>query len=333
MRENDDRKAALKKLRTLVYSTKQDVEIYRKNLEDVFYAPILPNHVECYERIYSGISCDLLMPVVYSSKRIMIYIHGGCFVGGSKKAWRGFCSTLAAASSCRVLIPEFRLAPAYAFPAAIEDVQNVFRGLYMEEQIACSLDGGDAKSAVPEIIVAADGSGASIALALVQSLKDKFKNCISNIILFSPWLNLSPSAEIISKKKIKDEILTGDCVRRSGDVYTYTSNLENKLVSPVFAEKEDFQGFPPVFIQMGEKEILRPDAEKFAQKLRDAKVICTMDVWPGMVYMFQMADEYLYEAHLAIEKVGKLITQKPEELDYETLHRSPVLESSLNSEA
>ena len=46
-----DRKAAIKKLKTLVYSTKQELEDFRKTLDKTFYTPILPNGVECIEKI------------------------------------------------------------------------------------------------------------------------------------------------------------------------------------------------------------------------------------------------------------------------------------------
>lgn len=334
MSESNNRKAAIKKLKNLVYSTKQDLEVFRKNLENTFNAPILPNNVECTERDYAEIKCDSLMPVIYSSNRVMIYVHGGSFVGGSKKAWRGFCSTLATACSCRVIVPEYRLAPKSVFPSATEDLQAVFRAVVTEEQIACSLNSTDWKhDSMPEIIIAADGSGASMAMALVLKLKEKYRACISHVILFSPWLNLSPASPIIREKKVHDEILSGDCIRRSGDSYTYTDNLENPFVSPIFASDELLTDFPPVFIQLGEKEILVDDALSMQNRLISCDRKCEVDIWQNMMYMFQMADEFIAEAHLAIEKVGRLVTFKEDKIDEVTLTRSPFLESGLKSEA
>ena len=37
---------------------------------------------------------------------------------------------------------------------------------------------------------------------------------------------------------------------------------------------------------------------------------CELDIWKKMMPMFQLADEELSESHLAIEKIGKLITAK-----------------------
>ncbi len=334
MKKADDRKSAVKKLRSLAYSTKQQVEDFRKNIDDKFSCAILPNRVECSEQTYSDIKCDVLTPEIYSLNRIMIYIHGGSFVGGSRVAWRSFCSSLAAATSCRIVVPEYRLAPAYAFPAAVEDLQAVFRNIFTEEQVACSLNSPDDKrQALPEIVLAADGSGASQAMALILSLRERYRDCISQVILFSPWLSLSPSNPIIENKKCHDEILSGDCIRRSGDIYTYSGNLENPMVSPLFIPKNSLDHFPPVFIQMGGREILLEDAKTFKKNLNSEGVVCELDVWPDMMFMFQMADDFLAESHLAIERIGKLITFQPEVVDEQTLSRSPVLEDSLSGDA
>ena len=84
---------------------------------------------------------------------------------------------------------------------------------------------------------------------------------------------------------------------------------------------------------MGEREVLLEDAKTFQKILNKAGNVCELDVWPNMMFMFQMADEYLAESHLAIEKVGKLITFKRETADEQTLTRSPVLENSMTVEA
>ena len=186
---------------------------------------------------------------------------------------------------------------------------------------------------MPEIIIAADSSAASIACSLIFNLRDRYRSCIKNVLLFSPWLNLSNGSKLISTKKISDEVMSGDVLRKSSAVYTYESNTSNPYVSPLLAGDDAIKNFPPVFIQMGEKEILLDDAKAFAKNLIEAGNSCTLDVWPNMMFMFQMADEYLHESHLALDKVGKVVTgyeagQKPVEIE-----NKPKLEYSLRSEA
>ena len=40
------------------------------------------------------------------------------------------------------------------------------------------------KEHMPEIIIAADGSGASIACALLFNLRERYRNCIKHIVFF-----------------------------------------------------------------------------------------------------------------------------------------------------
>lgn len=286
----NNRRAAVKKLKKLVFTPKSEIESFRQKIEDAFAEPFLPNRVEREEKPICSIPCDILSPMVYAHERVMLYIHGGSFIGGSRASWRCFCASLANATSTRTILPEIRLAPKFPFPAALEDAQNIFRVLVQEHK---------------EIIIAADGSGASIALALVLSLKDKPRDCIREVLLFSPWLDISDSAPIYQENSMKDEILTADAMKRTGNMYTYSSNLTNPMVSPQYMKQEMMQNFPELYIQMGEKEMLVTEVERFCRLLRDNNIKHTLDIEPGMMHMFQMADEYLNEAHLAIERIGK----------------------------
>ncbi|MBO7582408.1 MAG: alpha/beta hydrolase fold domain-containing protein [Treponema sp.] len=334
MEIQNDRKAAIKKLKLLTYNSKSNLDSFRQKMEEAYSTVFLPNGVERTEYKYGNIDCDILSPEMYSSNRVMIYIHGGCFSGGSRKTYRAFCSSLATKCYCRVVIPEFRLSPAYPCPAAIEDIQAVFRSLFTEEQIQASLNTEKGTTPkLPEIIIAADGSGATIACALLYNLRERYRNCISHVVLFSPWLDLSPGSKIMSSKKISDEVLTLDVFKKSVTDYTYFENTKISSVSPLLADDEQLKGFPPVFIQMGSKEILLEDAKEFIARLRENGNTCELDIWKGMMFMFQMADEYLHESHLALDKVGKIVTQDSAGVESVEIENKPKLEHSLHSEA
>lgn len=328
MNSSKDRQNAIKKLKCLCLAPKIDLQVFRDKIEKTFAEPLLPNRVECSARDFGTVPCDVLVPEVYSSRRILLYVHGGSFVAGSRAAWRPFCASLAHATSCRVVVPEFRLSPPHQYPASLEDVQTVFRAIYTEEQVARSLDSGTS-DANPEIIIAADGSGASIALALALSLKGKFRSVITRIVLFSPWLDVSADSKHLSAKKAADDIYTADAIRRSAEYYTYLENRSNPLVSALKADRSALADFPPVFIQMGEKELFLDDAEQFQALLADCGCECQLDVWQNMMPCFQMADEYLEEAHLAVEKVGHLITGRDARRNESDTNIHIVLEKSL----
>ena len=330
----NDRRSAIKKLKFLTFGTKSTVDSFRSKLDDRFKTDFNPNGVENSEYKYGNVTCDVLAPEIYASNRVMLYIHGGSYVGGSRISYRSFCSSLATKCFCRVVVPEYRLAPTYPYPAANEDIQSVFKALFTEEQISCSLNVEKGqKPKMPEIIVAADSSAASIACSLIFNLRERYRNCIKNLILFSPWLDVSSNSRILSVKKAKDEILNADVIMKSSLVYTYEANTENPFVSPLLADDSMLKNFPPVFIQMGEKEFLLDDAKDFRDKLINAGNKCELDVWPNMMFMFQMADEYLNESHIAIDKVGKMVTEDFTGSEPIKIQNTPKLENSLKSEA
>ncbi len=304
MKMKVDRKAALKKLKNLVLNSKAEVEGFRNNFEKVLESPFLPNQAEKEEVKKGGIDCYFITPEIYSSNKIIFYIHGGCFAAGSRKSYQAFCASLATSSSSRLLLPEFRLPPSHPFPASIDDVENAFRALYSEQE-----QREDGLSS--NIYIAADGSGASIALALLFRLGEAAKDMVQGLLLFSPWLDLSDESPVMTKKSA-DEILSYEILGKAVDLYTYNSNTSNPFVSPLRAKVEDFRNFPPVFIQAGEKEMLLQQVALFDTILDRAGVDCTIDVWPNMMFMFQFADEYLAESHLAVEKAGLFIKEKKE---------------------
>ena len=116
MGNSKERQNAIKKLKVLRYSPKMELDSFRAKIDEEFSALFLPNNVEIEEEKFNEIPCDVLRPEMYAKHRIMFYIHGGSFVGGSRKSCRTFVASLANAFSCMAIVPEFRLAPSFPFP-------------------------------------------------------------------------------------------------------------------------------------------------------------------------------------------------------------------------
>ena len=303
----NDRRAAIKKLKSFYLSPKIDINDFRAKINATFSSVFLPNNVDLEEKVLRGTKYDILSPEIFTSNRVLLYIHGGSFVGGSRLSYRPFAATLANITASRAYLPEFRLAPAHPFPAGLEDIQILFQEAFAETQKMLSGEN-------PEFIIAADGSGSSLALALLYGLKDDVLSSVRQVILFSPWLDFSEENEIFKSKKNSDEIFTAESIRLCAEHYTYTENWKSPLVSPLRADEAQISRLPPVFIQMGEKEIYYKSALQFQSMIKSAGGLCEIDVWKKMPPLFQLADEDLSESHLAVEKIGKLITAK----DYST---------------
>lgn len=313
MNSSRNRQNAVKKLKTFLFTPKSMLESFREKIDETFSSVYLPNGVEREEKVFAGITCDVLSPEISASNRVLVYVHGGSFVGGSRVSYRPFAAMLSNVCSTKAVLPEFRLAPAFPFPNGIEDVEAVLKQVYIELSVSLSLDTEGSALKAPEIILAADTTGASIALAAVFRANQKLKSAIKKIVLFSPWLNFTPDDDMFTERRAQDEVFTADAVRFCAESYTYADNWQNPLVSPLKASREMLLGLPDVFLQCGKNEIFYDDDVIFSDILKNHGVNCQLDAWDNMMPLFQLADEYLKESHLALERVGSLFTRQKDD--------------------
>ena len=64
-----DKRAAVKKLKSLVFTQKAEPIPFRNKIESQFSVFFLPNNVEKIEKNYSSVVCDLLTPVAFAKER------------------------------------------------------------------------------------------------------------------------------------------------------------------------------------------------------------------------------------------------------------------------
>ena len=331
MEIKQDRKAALKKIKTLSYSQKVDTESFRKKIEETFSTDYIPGKVEITEKEFGGVSCSIICPELFSANRAMIYIHGGNFIAGSRQSWTSFCSTFATATSTKIILPEFRLAPEHPFPAQAEDIENVFKSVLLSEKINLKMNSTDdikEDKEKPEIIIAADSTGASIALSFLLGLDKKYLSEISKIILLSPILEYSFDDATVALKKLKDEVTNAESIRQCACMYTYESNISSYSVSPIKAEDSLYEGFPEFYIQCGAKELMLPYNKQFELKLARSGVKCTLDIVEDMMFLFQLADESLMEAYESITRIGDWINFRGGETKEEIEERNRLIKEN-----
>ena len=208
-------------------------------------------------------------------KYVILYFHGGGYSTGSCLYGRTITSKLATAASIDVLGFDYRLAPEHPCPAALEDALKVWDYLM--------LLGYGAR----DVILAGDSAGGNLALVLTLKLKAERRFLPRGLVLMSPWTDLTASGRSYRTKAEVDPVLDAEYIDRMTKAYIPEGeNLENPLISPLFG---DFEGFPPVYIQVGENEILLSDSVELHKKLQKAGVPAKLDRFKGMWHVFQMS--------------------------------------------
>ena len=209
----------------------------------------------------------------HMKKFVILYCHGGGYGTGSCLYARSLTSKLAEATSMDVLSFDYRLAPENPYPAALEDAMKAWNYLM--------LLGYGAR----DVIVAGESAGGNLALALTLKLKEEGRILPRGLVLMSPWTDLTSSGKSITTKAEVDPVLDKAYLDRMIQAYAGEQDLNNPFISPLFG---DFAEFPPVYIQVGENEMLLSDSLRLHKALVNANVSVKLDRFPGMWHIFQM---------------------------------------------
>jgi acetyl esterase/lipase len=187
------------------------------------------------------------------------------------------------------------LAPEHPFPAGLEDCVAAHEWL-----VANRPSGARPARAT---FVAGDSAGGNLTLATLLALRQRQRPLPAGAIAISPGTDLTLASD--SLRSADDPIISARTMPEFRQRYLPNTDPRNPLASPVFG---DYRGLPPILIQTGEHEMLRDDSLRVAKKARRDGVPVTLEIWPGMVHVFQIRG--LPESREAIERIGRFMSGK-----------------------
>ncbi len=212
----------------------------------------------------------------------VVHFHGGGYCIGSARTIRGWAAHLSAQTGCRVVLPEYRLAPEHPHPAGLQDARAV----------VAALEG--------PVVLSGDSAGGGLALALALSMRDEGQPRPACILL-SPWLDLGRDRRADPGLVRQDVLLTPDWLDACAHAYAAPEAWADPSVSPLLAAHS---GLPPLLIQAGTSELLAPDAELLAASARAAGTEVTYTRWPRMWHDFALQPGLLAAADSALAQAA-----------------------------
>jgi acetyl esterase/lipase len=242
----------------------------------------------------AGVPCEWVVAPGADPDLRLLYIHGGGFVSGSGGFYLAQAAHISAAAKCAVLLPDYRLAPEYRFPAGLEDCVLAHKWMLA--------NGPAGPRPARATFVAGDSAGGSLTLATLLALRDRKMKLPAAGIALSPTTDLTLASA--SLKTVGDPILSAKTMPVFRDHYLGKADPKNPLASPVFG---DYRGLPPLLIQVGEHEMLRDDSIRVAKKARADGASVKLEVWPGMFHVFQSHEPLLPEAREAIDHMAEFM--------------------------
>lgn len=229
-----------------------------------------------------------------SPDRLVIFFHGGGYIAGSPQTHRSLIARLAYAAEANVFSPAYRLAPEYAFPAAVRDGLDTYKQF---------VSGGVRPQSV---VLCGNGSGGGLALAVLLAIRNAGLPMPAALTAMSPWADLTLSGWSVLRNAATDDTLSWESLFVSARHYLKQANPADIYASPVFAS---FKGFPPLMVHAGNQEILRDDAARIGDRAAEAGVPVSIEIYDGMPHAFQ-AYPHLQEAKVSLQRLGQFIRNR-----------------------
>ena len=268
-------------------------QVQRTRLDQVTRISLLPRRTTVTEQTIAGLRAEVVSSGAPGSRLTVVHFHGGGYCLGSARMARSWAAHLSAQTGCRVVLPEYRLAPEHPYPAALKDARAVITALSGEA------DPGP-------VVVSGDSAGGGLALALILAMRDEGQEPPAGCILLSPWLDLGRDRRAVPDLVRRDVLLDPDWLDACARAYADPDTWADHLVSPLHATHA---GLPPLLIQAGTEELLAPDAELLAASASSAEVDVTYTRWPRMWHDFALQPGLLAAADSALAQASWFVSK------------------------
>lgn len=226
----------------------------------------------------------------YSEKEklpLMINFHGGGFVKGYRGRDFAFSRILATGCGAMVLDVDYKTAPEYRYPYAIEEGYDLVCYVYEHcEEWEVEMD---------RIAFSGQSAGANIVTAITLMLKESGKMLPKFVSASYPPYDLykDPADKwMTDSEEAKKNYETG---RLYNDWYIDKERRKELWASPVYADIKQLEGLPHFLIICAEEDPLNREALEFAKMLMEADVTVTVKRVPGAKHGFLVRRTEGYE--------------------------------------
>jgi len=194
---------------------------------------------------------------------VIVFLHGGGWVTGNLDSYEKVCLTIARQTGYMLIAVDYRLAPEYPFPTALEDCYQAIKVALHWHQI----------SDIPRgITLMGDSAGGNLAAAVSLYMRDKGEKMVDKQILIYPatyndHTETSPFQSVLEYGT--EHLLTSKRICDYMDLYCRKeADRNNPYFAPLLAN--DFSNQPDTLIITAQYDPLRDEAEEYGRKLKEA---------------------------------------------------------------
>jgi acetyl esterase len=225
---------------------------------------------------------------------VLIYFHGGGWVLGNIESSDGLCRILANASGCIVVSVDYRLAPEFPFPAAVDDAYYATKWTVMN---ATAFNGDPSR-----IAVSGDSAGGNLAAVVAQIARDRGKPTIQFQLLIYPVTDAAFNTPSYNENA-EGYFLTKAAMQWFWNHYVPNdADRNHPHASPLRAD--NLAGLPPALVITAEFDPLRDEGERYAERMRAAGTPVQLTRYDGMIHGFFTRSDVIDQGRTAIQQAA-----------------------------
>lgn len=256
-----------------------DCEALRNVRNSRNVAPELPAGIVVSE---IGTTMKMFRPAagVGSVRPALLYLHGGGWCFGGINSCARYCAALAAEADIAVIALDYPLAPESPYPAALNACAEAFDYLVSH---------ADSLGIDPQrISVGGDSAGGNLALALALSKGENGADSqsIRSLVLFYPVVYAGNDGSDSWRAFGEGYGLDSSLMDAFNSAYIGSTDVENPLISLIFATDASLRTLPPVLMVNAERDILLDQCSRMAERMEAAGCSLRREILPSTVHLF-----------------------------------------------
>lgn len=229
--------------------TVENTKDYIKKLSETMDQEKLPKKLGLTKEVIDGISVYCYKGSISDNNKKLLYIHGGSFIEAASYFQLKFAMKIADKTNSTLVFPLYTLAPNGTYRMMYSFMDVLYKKLLESNS---------------EINFLGDSAGGGFILSFAMYLRDREIPQPKNIIMMSPWLDISLSNPDTYEDAKNDYMCGVDGTRYCGVLWSDGLDSKNPLVSPMFG---DVNNLSKMTIIVGGREILKSDCHKFSDIL------------------------------------------------------------------
>ena len=271
--------AALKTLSYADIDVKENYRLARALHKLVHPTPKLRGQVWDHAVTVNGyeLTVRVFKPKELRSRELLLFFHGGGWVTGSVESYTKTCADLSNFTNRRVLSLNYRLAPEFPFPFALEDCYQVTKALHRFTHSGeipdmardSGVNAADIRPGDPVTLIG-DSAGGNLAAAVSLLAAERGEFQVARQILLYPLTHNDHSENTPFPSVLENGtgfLLTSKRVNDYIELYIRDdADRASPYLAPLLSD--NLRGQPQTLIITAEYDPLRDEGEAYGQKLR-----------------------------------------------------------------